>query len=154
MYYKIAENEFSRDFLTGIKNSVSALFYIENLSNDELEKEIDTIAELVKKKRPEEVSLLMNWLRLIFNSDDETIQQIIGPAEAKTMLRKTVEKMKKEIRLEGMQEGMQRGIEKGVQKGIREKSLETASALLKKKMSAKEIAEITGLSVEEIKKLG
>jgi predicted transposase/invertase (TIGR01784 family) len=42
---------------------------------------------------------------------------------------------------------------KGIEKGRAEGKLETAQKLLLKKMSAKDIAEVTGLSLAEIKKL-
>ena len=54
---------------------------------------------------------------------------------------------------EGMQKGMQEGMQKGMQKGIQEGREQVASNLLKGKADISFIAEMTGLSVEEIKKL-
>jgi len=51
------------------------------------------------------------------------------------------------------QQGLEQGLEKGIQKGIQKKAVDTARALLKENMSANKISEITGLSVEEIKRL-
>ena len=74
-----------------------------------------------------------------------------------TKLEKYGERLKKEAMREGVKKGIEKGIEKGVQKGVQEgmhrKAIQTAKALLNKKMDIQEISEITGLSVEEIKSL-
>ena len=51
------------------------------------------------------------------------------------------------------EEGIELGIKQGEKKGVKKKQLEIAKKLLDKKMSVNEIAEITGLSKEEIEKL-
>ncbi|PKL17174.1 MAG: hypothetical protein CVV49_12190 [Spirochaetae bacterium HGW-Spirochaetae-5] len=63
----------------------------------------------------------------------------------RTSIKKIGEQRAKESKLEGIQEG--------IQKGIRVKAIDTAKILLKKKMPVNEIAEITELTVEEIRKL-
>ena len=51
-------------------------------------------------------------------------------------------------------EGIEQGIEQGIEKGAKTKALETAQLLLKKgKLTVDEIAEVTGLTVEEVKEL-
>ena len=54
---------------------------------------------------------------------------------------------------EGKEIGMQEGKEIGMQEGKFEKQLEIANNLLKMKMDIKDIAEATGLSIEEIENL-
>ncbi len=75
--------------------------------------------------------------------------EIKGIKEVKSMLRTSIKKIgeqrAKESKLEGIQEG--------IQKGIRVKAIDTAKILLKKKMPINEIAEITELTVEGIRKL-
>ena len=51
------------------------------------------------------------------------------------------------------QELKKRGFEKGIKEGILKGKLETAEALLKEKMSAEKISQITGLPLIDIKKL-
>jgi predicted transposase/invertase (TIGR01784 family) len=58
-YYKIAENEFSKDFLKSLKNAVAALFYSENCSGSELQHEIDSIVDLIKTERPDEIKFFI-----------------------------------------------------------------------------------------------
>ena len=56
-------------------------------------------------------------------------------------------------RQEGHQAGIEKGLQKGRQEGILEGKLETAEALLKEKMPVEKIAQITGLSLQDIQKL-
>lgn len=140
-YYKIAENEFSKEFLKSIRNSVSAIFYAENSSDDELLKEFEILTGLLKSERPEELSLFVVWFKYMFNDRDGLTEEIRGVEEAKTMLRSSIKKMSKRL----IDEGIQKGIEKGIQK--------TAANLLKENMPVMNISRVTGLSVAEIEKL-
>ncbi len=140
-YFKIAENEFSKDFLKSLKNSVAALFYTENLSEDGLQKEIEIIIELLKKERPDEVKLFINWFKYIFQDRKELVNEVQEIVEVKTMLSTTVKRYGEKLLQEGKLEGKL------------EKAFETARALLKENMSVKKISEITGLSPGEIEKL-
>ena len=54
---------------------------------------------------------------------------------------------------EGYRQGEEKGKVEGKVEGKNERNMEIAKKLLKKQMSTKDIAEVTGLSVEEIKKL-
>lgn len=140
-YYKIAENEFSKDFLKGIKNAVSALFYTENCSGVELQEEIDSIVNLLKAEKPEEISLFIYWFKYMFNDRKEIIEKVQEIEEVKSMLKTSIERYGKKLAKESKLEG------------IREEKFKTAAALLNKKMPLKEIAEITGLSLQDIKSL-
>ena len=52
-----------------------------------------------------------------------------------------------------MNEARRKGLEEGIEKGEKESKSKIAKKLLERKMSTKEIAEITGLKEEEIEKL-
>jgi len=55
---------------------------------------------------------------------------------------------------EGLQQGLQQGIEQGIQQGAHENAIENAKNFLKmNKLSVEDIAQGTGLSVEEVQKL-
>ena len=58
-----------------------------------------------------------------------------------------------DARKAGLKEGMALGERKGRLAGERKKAIETAKNLLKKNISAEIIAECTGLSLEEVKRL-
>ncbi len=49
--------------------------------------------------------------------------------------------------------GIEKGIEKGIEQGIEKNTRETALKMIKSGLDIKLIANITGLSVEEIEKL-
>jgi predicted transposase/invertase (TIGR01784 family) len=53
----------------------------------------------------------------------------------------------------GMQQGMQQGVQQGVQQGAHQKELEIATKLLIKGNSVSDVADITGLSFEEIQQV-
>lgn len=140
-YYKIAENEISKEHLLGIKNVLSAIFYLENSDVSDFSGEIKNIIKLIERERPEEIRLFRKWIKNFFYGNDEisdTIESsIIEIEEVKDMLSTTLKKRDK-IQFE---------------QGMYKKAVDTARALLLKKMPIKEIAEITDLSIEEIEKL-
>lgn len=53
----------------------------------------------------------------------------------------------------GRQEGLEEGIEKGIEKGTYDTKVATAKRLLERKMSLEDIADISGLTISEVKKL-
>lgn len=73
------------------------------------------------------------------------------------MLATTVQKWKEELLQEGLQQGLQKGKLEGRYEGLlegkKEGKLETARKLKQKGMDLAEIAEITGLSPEDLEKL-
>jgi predicted transposase/invertase (TIGR01784 family) len=54
---------------------------------------------------------------------------------------------------EGIREGEEKGKLVGREEGVREEKIETAKKMLRKKTSLEMIEDITGLSVDEIKRL-
>ena len=54
---------------------------------------------------------------------------------------------------QGIQEGMQAGIQQGTQQGIQQGQINIARRMLAKGLDIEDIAELAGLSVEEIEKL-
>ena len=57
-----------------------------------------------------------------------------------------------EARNEGLAEGRSEGIEQGIEQGIKQNTENTIKNMLKKKFSLEDIADITGKSIDEIKK--
>lgn len=129
---------------------VSALFYIENSTLDELQKEIDIVVNLIKNENQQEISLFINWLRYIFTDDDENlIENFLEAKEVKSMFAAALKKYKKEL----IDLGIEKGLKKGIQKGARQKAFETAAALLKEQIPLEKIVRITGLSGKDIKSM-
>jgi flagellar biosynthesis/type III secretory pathway protein FliH len=77
------------------------------------------------------------------------------------MLATTIKKWEQELVQQGLQQGVQQGVQQGLQQGLQQgmyegekrKALATALKLKQKGMSIVEIAEVTGLGIEEIQKL-
>ena len=62
--------------------------------------------------------------------------------------------IREEAEIRGLESGMQRGMEQGLQRGIQQKAVETAINFLKMKvLSCEQIAQGTGLSLEEVQEL-
>ena len=57
---------------------------------------------------------------------------------------------RKEAKEEGMAEGMEKGMEKGLAEGMEKAHYETARKMKAKGFDSKEIAELTGLTEQEI----
>jgi predicted transposase/invertase (TIGR01784 family) len=75
----------------------------------------------------------------------ETFVQIKELTEVKSMLTKLAEEI--EAR------GEKRGIQQGILQGAQQKALETARRMKEKGYAIAEIADVTGLTIEEIEKL-
>ena len=60
---------------------------------------------------------------------------------------------KKDGIVEGIKKGISQGISQGITQGIMENSIAIAKKLLSRNNSKEEVAEITGLKIEEIEKL-
>ncbi len=145
-YYPVVENEISKKTLLKIENAVSAIFYVENSSIEETRENILEIVKLMMTESPEVLTLFKNWLNDLLGHQDYTIiESITEIEETHEMFATALKKHDDELRRESEQEGFQ--------KGLREGKLETAKALLKEKMSVDKIADITGLSAGEIRKL-
>jgi len=91
----------------------------------------------MKTEKPDEIKLFINWFRYMFQDRKDLVAEVQEIEEVKSMLRTSIKQLARESKLEGK----------------KEMAIETAGALLKKKIPVKDITEITGLSVEEIEKL-
>ncbi len=132
-----------------------------------------------KKKKPKVADLLEKWLYVIggdrkmmeeCKKENEEIKEAVEQLtqmsadeyerelyEIRERSRLTYNTEMYEARRQGeakgKEEGIKEGIKEGIEKGEKESKLKIAKKLLERKMSTKEIAEITGLKEEEIEKL-
>jgi predicted transposase/invertase (TIGR01784 family) len=127
-----------------IQNIVSTLFLAE--AHSELLSLFDREADR------QAVSLFLNWFRQLavhgrIEADDyEALSEVYHhKEEVQTMLIKALEREKRQIFEEGEQIGME--------KGRMDQARRTALALLARGMTVSEIAEITGLSEEQVRTL-
>ena len=59
--------------------------------------------------------------------------------------------MKKGIQ-KGIEQGIEKGIEQGIEQGKKERDREIVEAMLSKGLPLQEIADLTGIHIEELKK--
>lgn len=83
-----------------------------------------------------------------FNCEEETYME-----ELIERMKKDMEYRRKKAEQEGMEQGMKQGMEQGMEQGIKEGMIKTAKRMLTRNMSLEDISDITGLSMQEIKKL-
>jgi hypothetical protein len=153
-YFKIAENEFSREKLLSLKNLIGALFLVETTDQEALVPLVTQIVDILRQEQPEVVKAFVSWLHSFFADPvPDWVADVSQLTEVPTMLATTVKKWKEELLQQGLQEGLQQGRNEGRTEGRYEGIRMTARNLKKKGMPLAEIAEVTGLSIEEIEKL-
>ncbi len=166
-YFKIAENEYSKEKLLKIHNIVSTLFLSESYYDvGLLEEELLNLFDRESDK--DALSLFLNWFKQlsvhgkIEKEDYKQLETVYkNKEEVKTMLIKALEKEKKEIfekgkiegKVEGKAKGKAEGKAEGRMEGRIEGKIETAKRMLSKGMEVYLISEITGLSENEISKI-
>jgi len=125
------------------------LYTFKNISDFESKEKIENFIKLAKNLFYEDSGLKMiQKLLLYLYATNE-----INPTEMKEAINRLISDDKGNIAMTTAERLMKQGIEQGIEQGIHQKAIDTAKALLNKKMPVKEIAEITGLSVKEIEKL-
>ena len=93
-------------------------------------------------------------VKMHFNVLKKRVSQFKGSEEGRLIMCKAVEEYGERRAAEGKAEGIAEGIAKGERKGKRETMLAMAKRLLaNRKLMLKEIAECTGLSLAQVKKL-
>ena len=142
-YYKLAENEISKETLLKIHNFMSAVFYVENSTPDEIINGIKDIIILIEKERPDLIKLFRLFINNMFETskyfnknqtDIEDINdEINNLLEEKTMFAQAMERLKQDVKLEG--------------------KIETAKKMIEDNFSIESIIRYTGLSEDEIRKL-
>ncbi len=139
-YFKIAENEFSKDQLLQIQNIVSTLFLAEAHYDIGLLK-TELVNLFDKESDKQAVSLFLNWLfqlsehGRIDKSDYQALERIYkDKEEVKEMLISAIKRQKKEYFTKGLKQG-----------SLKEKAV-IARKLLAEGLEVPFIAQVTGLS--------
>ena len=148
-YYEIAENEISKETLLEIHNFMSAIFYVEISTPEQIKSEIMSIIGLIERERPDLIKLFRLFINNLFktsnyNNIEEVNQEIDNIMEVKTMLTAAIERMKQEIREDVIKEMSEKFVET---------KIETAKRMIEKGLSLDLVIEYIGLNEEEIKKL-
>ena len=110
-YCKIAENEYSKQELEKVKNLISALFYIENSSAEEIQKALGQIVDIIASEKDKSaVKRFIIWFKNLAerkqlkgeHGEDYTFY---NPLEVKNMLSATLDKIRIKEREEGREKG-------------------------------------------------
>lgn len=142
-YFKIIENDYSHDDLLKIKNIVSALFLLETHEKEQYATLIGELEELIARENAQTTALFAQYLKHMLNNEKITpdmytvVKNVSNKKEAKSMLVTTLQNIKEE----------------GRQEGRHESAFETARKMLDKGLVIELIAEVTGLSDEQIHEL-
>ncbi len=147
-YFKIAENEYSKESLLKIRNIVSTLFLAETSYDKEL-LEQELLCLFNDETDCEAISLLVNWFKQlsihgrIDAEDSKLLEEIYyTKEEAESMLITALKKEKKATYQKGKLEGRLEGKVEG--------KLETAKSMLREGFDIELVAKITELTHKEI----
>jgi predicted transposase/invertase (TIGR01784 family) len=152
-YFKIAENEFRKEELVSLKNLIGALFLVETADPKELERIFKQLGALLEQEQPEVYQAFLSWLYNFFSKPvPDWVRAQLDAKEAPTMLATNLKKWEQELIQQGLQQGIFKGKQEGFYEDEKHKALSTARKLKEKGLSIPEIAEVTGLSIEEVEK--
>jgi len=156
-YYKLIENEISKETLLKIHNFVSAIFYIENSTPEQIKSEIMSIISLIEKERPDLIKLFRLFINNLFktsnyNNIEEVNQEIDNIMEVKTMLEMALKRRDEQIRQDVLRE-MNNNMNNKIIETKKETKIETAKKMIEEGLSLNLISKCTGLTEEEIRKL-
>jgi predicted transposase/invertase (TIGR01784 family) len=151
-YLLIDINKLDDEWLAGLKSAAGYFFLLDKTNLEDVEaayKQIHRIfKELSYNAGQKVIILLKRYLAGLLNYqgiDKNHYLEYINNKEDKSMLMQSIQKIEKR--------SMEKGLEKGLEKGAHDAKLETAKKMLQRKYSIEEIAELTGLSIAEIKSL-
>ena len=146
-YYKVALNESVEEIdeeFKNVNNILAGVFKIVTAKGEEEIKETIKVLKVRLEKAPAIKKFINDWLAHLFNYKGFKLENVDEEGVEKMLVTFLKERDKK-----AKEEGKEEGIKKGIGMGKEE----IAKKSLQKGLSPEVIAEITGLSVEEIKTL-
>jgi predicted transposase/invertase (TIGR01784 family) len=132
--------------------------------NEQIANYIEKIVEIINKDKENYSDNMKEIFKIMLT---QIIKNKIGKEKTDEFLKKlniggdkdmmavfeTIQQDNKRIYRRGKKDGIVEGIKKGISQGIMENSIAIAKKLLSRNNSKEEVAEITGLKIEEIEKL-
>jgi predicted transposase/invertase (TIGR01784 family) len=144
--------------LTALDNFIGSVFKIDQaVDPKEYRNRLLEIGPTLKKFDAQKFQLFVSWLKMVLNASklpEEAKRELTNildksrPEEAEKMvtnMEQTLGRMYEEGKLEGIMAGKEEGILEG--------KMDTAKKMLAKNVSEDLIAEFTGLSLDQIRKL-
>lgn len=126
---------------------------LKNIKNDDTIKErmLKVLSENDISKYHNDTGIVKEVVSMISHFNEEERAKCQARFEADQ--ERTYKTIEYQIRMEGIEEGLQQGLQQGREQGIELGVKKVANKLKLMNISVEEIASITGLSIEEIKKL-
>jgi hypothetical protein len=146
-YFKIAINEIPKRNLVKIRNAVATVFYIENSTAEDIEKNrkelVLLLSEVLKKDGIEIVNVIKDRMLSMekLPAESKTITSIEDIAEVLSMYETRTKRWEASV------------LERGIEQGIEKRDLEIVDKMIRNNMSNAEIRKITGMSISKIEQI-
>ena len=152
-YYKIDEENFSKETLIKLGNGISAIFYAEQTTAKELKEQIYIISDLIKNEHKDVIVAIESWL-LNYVGSDEKMSYIIKKAgdikEGRSMYAETIKEFarinEKKGEIRGEKRGEKRGEIRGEKRGEIKGKISAIENMLKKDFPWDVITDITNIT--------
>ncbi len=175
-YYPVLINEIPAARLRRVRNAVSAVFYVENAAPEDVAETIDVLIDILKEEVPDLRERFTDWFTnyLAGQGLDAAVDQPIRDLqEVKAMFATKFQEYSRRLKKEGLEEGLsegrsaglEEGLEKGREEGLTEgldqgrtegrtaERLALARRLLDRGETVEEVADLTGLSADQVANL-
>lgn len=164
-YYPVLINQIPESRLRRIHNAVSAVFYVENAAPEDAAETIDVLIDILREEAPELRERFTEWFASYLvgqGLDVGSDQPIRDLQEVKTMFATKFQEYSRRLKNEGIEEGLEKGREEGLSEGLEQgldqgrtegrvaEQLAIARRLLERGEAVKDVAELTGLSPEDV----
>ena len=164
-YIFVDINNYTEEKLLETPSFMTKALLIEKAKdNEQIANYIEKIVEIINKDKENYSDNMKEIFKIMLT---QIIKNKIGKEKTDEFLKKlniggdkdmmavfeTIQQDNKRIYRRGKKDGIVEGIKKGISQGIMENSIAIAKKLLSRNNSKEEVAEITGLKIEEIEKL-
>lgn len=163
-YYPVLVNEIPAARLGRIHNAVSAAFYVENAAPEDVAETIDVLIDILREEVPEVCERFTEWFGsyLAGQGLDVTVDQPVRDLqEVKAMFATKFQEYSRRLKEEGLEKGREEGLSEGRDQGLDQgrtegraaERLAIARRLLERGETVKDVAELTGLSRDQVANL-
>ena len=168
-YILVDINNYTEEKLLETPSFMTKALLIEKAKdNEQIANYIEKIVEIINKDKENYSNNIKEIFKIMLTQiiknkigkekTDEFLNKLnIGGDENMMAVFETIQQDNKRIyrrgKKDGIVEGIKKGISQGISQGIMENSIAIAKKLLSRNNSKEEVAEITGLKIEEIEKL-
>ena len=164
-YILVDINNYTEEKLLETPSFMTKALLIEKAKdNEQIANYIEKIVEIINKDKENYSNNIKEIFKIMLTQiiknkigkekTDEFLNKLnIGGDEDMMAVFETIQQDNKRIYRRGKKDGIVEGIKQGISQGIMENSIAIAKKLLSRNNSKEEVAEITGLKIEEIEKL-